>query len=399
MKMTQTQTLLPTVQLARAQPSKFPHVNQIGEATPPAFNGTVDDFVQSFSQTMDAASFKTLQQQTKNKVKKCTSCGKPCAFTLAHCNGCGCELSSVPISFTNNVFTGFIYGIHKGPFPFFISLRRQTPSILIFDDLLQLTTCHLNCIPTNVYIPDLRCLFENPVRGHALLLQMKQQTWEVALEQYLGNTEWRSKLLQDSASLTDDALATHVCAGLNYPPSQYQLHLQFMLPPFTPFHWNLYNGGGHFTLRRFFPIEYMLDALNAMGTSAIQNASSMDIDALIELVQQRYGVDYDAIHKACYDRYGASHRRLSNWSADDFDGIVSEDGKRVVARRMNSHSSSSDGERKEDVQPLSASDDAKIVANEDKLVLQNYGRPYSETGRPTGTYYKHAKTPPLPLWA
>ena len=85
-----------------------------------------------------------------------------------------------------------------------------------------------------MYIPDLRCLFENPVRGHALLLQMKQQTWEVALEQYLGNTEWRSKLLQDSASLTDDALATHVCAGLNYPPSQYQLHLQFMLPPFTP---------------------------------------------------------------------------------------------------------------------------------------------------------------------
>lgn len=34
---------------------------------------------------------------------------------------------------------------------------------------------------------------------------------------------------------------------------------------------------------------------------------------------------------------------------------------------------------------------ARDVAGKDKVVLQNYGRPYNDAGKPTGTYYKYAK--------
>ena len=33
----------------------------------------------------------------------------------------------------------------------------------------------------------------------------------------------------------------------------------------------------------------------------------------------------------------------------------------------------------------------KQVTGGDKLALQNYGRPYSDKGKPSGTYYQHAK--------
>jgi len=359
----------------------------------------VDEFIATHGKKLDINMLNTLSQQTKNKVKKCPSCDKACAFTLTNCNSCGFDLSQVSISYTSNVFTGFIYGIAKGPFPLFISLRSQSPNIMVFDDLLQLTTCHLNCIPTDVYVPDLRSLFENPARGLSLLLEMGDAVWTVAREQYLGNEEWRTKTLKNSISFSDDDLKSHTCVGLNYPPSQYQLHLQFMLPPFMPFQWNLYQQGTHFTPRRFFPVEYMLEVLEKMSKEkkTIPNASSMDIDVLIDLIQQEYSIDYNAIHKTCYDRYGASHLQLSNWLPEDFDGIVQNDGAvKLINRNGNDNGpTNAKGEKKEEEQVL----DITAVAAKDKLALQNYGRPYNvENGRPVGTYYKYAKYPPLATW-
>ena len=369
-------------QLALAKPSAFPHVNQCCEQTAPAFAGSVDEFVTSSQ--LDPNAKARLHNQTKNKVKKCASCGKPCAFTLTNCNQCGDDLTALPVTFTNNVFTGFIYGIQKGPFPFFMSLRKQTEQILVFDDLLATSPCHLNCVPTDVYIPDLRTLFENPTRGHALLLQMQMEAGSVARTQYLGNAEWRAKILKDTVAVSDSDMLSHVCAGLNYPPSQYQLHLQFILPPFTPFHWHMYQQGTHFTPRRFFPIEYMLAALSAMSSTnaTVPHAATMDIDSIIDIVKTQHGVDYDAMHQQCYARYGASHARLSNWDPNDFDAVV-VNGTEVVRNAS--------GENKE--QELLT---VKGVGAHDKNVLQNYGRPYNEeNGRPTGTFYKYAKVPPL----
>jgi hypothetical protein len=162
-----------------------------------------------------------------------------------------------------------------------------------------------------------------------------------------------------------------------------------MLPPFTPFHWKVYKNGGHFTSRRFFPVEYMLEALSAMGTSGIPNASSLDIDVIIDQVKQKHGVDYNVVYQKCYARYGESHTRLSNWSPDDFENSLTTDG--VLMRSTNDSES---GEAKTDELV-----DMSVVAAGDKMVLQNYGRPYDErSGRPTGTFYKFTKAPPLPEW-
>ena len=378
----------------------FPHVNQPGiEQTPPTFNGSVDEFVQSFADKLDDSGMEKLQRQTKNKTKKCANCGKACAYTLTACNQCGSELVSVAITYTNNIFTSFIYGIAKGPFPFIISLRQQTDNILVFDDLLALTTCHLNCIPTDVYVPDLRSLFEDPARGRALLVRMKDESTKVLRQQFLNNQEWRLKLLKDSTSISDEEICSHVCAGLNFPPSQYQLHLQFMLPPFTPYHWNVYKNGGHFTSRRFFPIEYMLEALEAMGTNGILNASSLDIDMIIDQVKEQCGVDYEVVYQKCYARYGESHIRLSNWSSVDFKNELTADGVLMEKRSGESSESGESDESGEAKTDGAASLDMNAVAAEDKMVLQNYGRPYDEgSGRPSGTFYKFTKAPPLPEW-
>ena len=34
----------------------------------------------------------------------------------------------------------------------------------------------------------------------------------------------------------------------------------------------------------------------------------------------------------------------------------------------------------------------------DKAVLQNFGRPYTAAGKPSGTYYKFARTERVPEW-
>lgn len=46
---------------------------------------------------------------------------------------------------------------------------------------------------------------------------------------------WRQKHFAGADQLTETDLRGLVAAGFNSPPSQYQLHMQFMLPPFLPF--------------------------------------------------------------------------------------------------------------------------------------------------------------------
>ena len=45
-------------------------------------------------------------------------------------------------------------------------------------------------------------------------------SWDVARTKFLGDATWRGKILRDAGDLSDEELKGHVCAGLNYPPSQ-----------------------------------------------------------------------------------------------------------------------------------------------------------------------------------
>ena len=96
---------------------------------------------------------------------------------------------------------------------------------------------------------------------------------------------------------------------------------------------------------------------------------------------------YDKIWRDCYKRYGDDHRRFSQWNINDFDyaAYISQDKKdevKVFEASDLSHS----------VQSV----DVDKTRKTDKTVLQNYGRPYTKEGKPTGSYYKYAKSPPLP---
>ncbi len=429
--------------LAAARPAAFDgcRVDQRCAKTDPAFAGSVDEFVAAALEGAAVAAaaddpaadpaaearLARLHRQTRNRVKKCPACGKANAYTLPNCNSCGQDLAHVAEGFTNNVFTGFIFGVARGPFPFTISLRAQTERMLVFDDLLALTTCHLNCIPTDVYIPDLRSLFADPPRGLETLRRMHAAAWAVTREQFLGNAAWRAKMLREDGGgggsygesgaagagagageppaprLSDEALKAHVCAGLNYPPSQYQLHLQFMLPPFTPFHWQLYQNGGHFTPGRFFPVEYVLAALEAMADAPLPGAPGMPIEEIVSHVRREHGVDYEVFYRAAYARYGRSHQQLANWTPSDFSALVVGESGGGGDRRVVGAADLAGGAGAAGGPPAGGAGGAAAAAAAvstvlaaDKMALQNYGRPYSAEGRPTGTYYQFAKAAPLP---
>jgi len=338
----------------------FPHVHHVPEKFEAQIAANFDDFVEGNAQ------FKSWNA-CKNKVKKCPSCTKAVAFSMSKCNNCGTDITTVSISYTPNIFIGFMFGIQKGPFPLTISLRHQCENYLVFDDVLSLTSAHLNAIPTSKYIPDFRHLFARPTEGKAIVRELQDRAWSVLQKQFLTNAAWKKRVLRKGESITTADIAKHVIAGFNYPPSQYQLHLQYMLPPFLPFQYYQYLRGLHFTKGRFVPIEYAL-AVFELGVPYPVTADTT-LEALFDFYKVR-GVDYNAIWEYEYKRYGESHRALSNWQREDFSYVFSA-GKAYRGKEL-----------------VEGVDESKTQAN-DKLVLQNYGRPYD--GKPTGTYYKFAK--------
>jgi hypothetical protein len=122
-----------------------------------------------------------------------------------------------------------------------VSLRYEDEESLVFDDLLALSPCHLNSVPTTAYIPDWRYLLKDPAQGLALIDRLFGRCWQAVEEQFYADEAWRAKILKSGVTLAQ--LKDHVVAGFNYPPSQYHLHIQFIVPPFLPFQWALYLQG------------------------------------------------------------------------------------------------------------------------------------------------------------
>jgi len=350
----------------------FSYVNQNIEQTDAKFEGTISEFLEKVQGA--------LPYQLHNKVKLCPNCDKVNAYTLLFCNSCCEDLSKVDIGWTDNVFTGFIFGISRTKFPLIISIRYQDERLLVFDDLLQLTPCHINCIYTAAYLPDMRCLFERPKEGLALLEEMFGVSWESLKKDFLGNEAFRRKVLPHTLNLSDKEIRQHVIAGLNFPPSQYQIHLQFMLPPMMPFHYHMYTNGRHFCRDRFFPYEYVTAALKAL-TEPLIGARDMDMNDIVKHVSSTTVVNYHQYFGDCYKRYGNSHRALAAWDPADFEKVIVNGVNICRASDM----------------ALCEKQDLSGTKKADTLALQNYGRPFVNN-RPSGTFYKYAKNPPLSNW-
>lgn len=95
-------------------------------------------------------------------------------------------------------------------------------------------------------------------------------------EQFLSRADWRSSVLRSGVQLSDAELVRMVCAGFNYPPSQYQLHLQFIMLPLLPFQYEQYLRGIHFTHGRFFPLQYVRAVLALDAPMAIDDNTPIE---------------------------------------------------------------------------------------------------------------------------
>merc|ERR1711865_1117685 len=97
---------------------------------------------------------------------------------------------------------------------------------------------------------------------------MDDAAWEAMSTCFLDDEAFCSKALSAAGrALPREEMRKHVIAAFNLPPSQFQLHLQYMLPPLTPQHMALWQRGVHFTSMRHFPLEYMLAALSAFDAA------------------------------------------------------------------------------------------------------------------------------------
>merc|ERR1712232_244529 len=108
-------------------------------------------------------------------------------------------------------------------------------------------------------------------------------------------------------------------AGMNCPPSQYQLHLQFIHAPLLPFHYALALQYKHFHYGRFFPFEYMRAAL-AMGDKVRMDIKEdTEMQDIINHVNS-LGVSYDEYQNRLQTKFRELQQRFTPWKEDDFEG-------------------------------------------------------------------------------
>eukprot|EP00747_Dinoflagellata_sp_TGD_P078411 gnl/TRDRNA2_/TRDRNA2_160060_c0_seq2.p1 gnl/TRDRNA2_/TRDRNA2_160060_c0~~gnl/TRDRNA2_/TRDRNA2_160060_c0_seq2.p1 ORF type:complete len:412 (+),score=74.10 gnl/TRDRNA2_/TRDRNA2_160060_c0_seq2:86-1237(+) len=355
--------------LAGAIAARFLHVDMpagCGQAQA-KFVGGFDEFIKGAP---------SVEPQAYNLMKKCPGCGKPCAVNMKNCNNCNTDLTAVAESKGTNLFVGMIFGIDKVPFPLKISLRSETPSMMVFDDPLAITRAHVLAVPTHCHCPDVRSLFVHPAAGLKLITDMDQAAWDALKSGHLASDEWRKQALSpEGYTLPVDDLRPHVVRAFNLPPSQYQIHMQYMLPPLLPSHLGVLNRGGHFVKLRHFPVAYVQEALQKLVDEgkSFSEALSWDASKLVEAIAN-IGLDYEAAHKKDWDHLVDSNNFLANFDPADFEFAVL--GDKVVG--------------KDTSEQVEGAPSTKDLDGADKLALQGYGRPYVD-GKPSGMYYKYAR--------
>lgn len=349
------------------------------KTTSPAVPGTIAEYIAKRAGTPQAA---LAQSVLLNKVRVCPACGKPNGFTLATCNGCQRDLSAVGTSFTNNLFSAFMLGIEREPrFPLTLSLRAETDRLMVFDDPLALSPMHFCAVPTTAFIPDWRYLTLRPRDGLAVSQELVQACNRAAEAQFLSDPMWCSSLLAPGAFDVKDMIM-----GYNYPPSQGQLHLQYMLPLLMPHQYMMFLRGVHYTVKRFFPLAFVESCLREL----VERGDHLDaadlerpVEAFLDVLRAKCGVHYYEEHEAFLERVGRQQQQLANWKRESFGGVARlGDGAKADELSFEPFDEAGEGRRT----PATES----AVYEREKRILQNYGRSRGD-GTPSMGYYTYAK--------
>eukprot|EP00439_Symbiodinium_sp_Y106_P077234 s573_g16.t1 len=354
-----------------------------------------------------------------NDVKVCDRCGRPCAHNQKACQGCGHTLENVPITQTENVMMGFIFGVERTlKFPLMISIRRQTDHVIVFDDLLAMLhgyaslnityQKHCCCMvvhmspqrsPDKPLLPgrpsdglhmylavgqksdvglrvqDWRWLLRDPSTALGLLDEMEGEAWQATLS-FFSDEQW----FQLAAIPISVAFAVDCAASDAIPSLEAELEQQLCLFVVgdAEFSSRKLLDGLHAQRGRWFPLEYVrriLDELVAEGKTFDIRADT-PVDEIIQYFNSK-----GEVWAECYQKYCASYA-LSNWKAEDFKYVVLEGQVHEIQEALpGGHVRVGN---KLHLDPVS-------LHNEDKMLLQNYGRRSESGGKPSGTYYKHHK--------
>jgi len=337
----------------------FPTVPILPDRAEPAFVGTLDDV---------ARAHPLIAPCLYNEAKICAGCGKPCVWMLTACNSCGERLGDAPTK-TENVFAAFMLGVSTAGrgFPYQISLRRSTEHVLIFDDMLSLTPCHFNAISAKYYIPNWTFLLRAPRQGLELLDLLEAEIWTAAAP-FVNNLEFRKTMFRNVASEED--IQNSAISYFNCPPSIFQMHVQWMLPPLMPYQHFMVESKRHFPQSRAFPMTYVRQVL------ALDIPYDVQPTTLVEDIVKFYNdrVNYESHWRDFFQHCVQQTLNTQNWDPDDFDYVV-QDGKAHKFQVV---------EGSVEVGAPVEQELRKIQAK-DKAVLQNYGRPVVD-GKSSGTY-------------
>jgi len=356
----------------------------------PKFSGSVSEFIQAYS-----GPFPHIVRQLSNTVKICPKCRKSCAFSLSTCNNCSQSLVGEPISRGDNSLTGFIYGIrYCQNYDLGTSIRYEDRHFFVYDDIMQTTMIHLNSIPTFVYIPDFRYLFSRPMIGLGIVKDL-YRVGKIGAKKMFEQDAFVEKFYSVKAKEemnrlgVDEWIDANVFAGFNYPPSQCQLHLQFILPPYVPYHSVLLSEGKHGDLGRFFPYKFLVrvleTAVERSTTVPIEEIEKMTGTRLAEYLSEKFGVDYSAYFEACVRQNERVSDFCANWDSNDFEYVVID--KRIVVRK--------------DTGQVESGISAVDLIKKDQGVFQSYGKQHkkSEGEGVKLQYYSFAREPgSLPDW-
>eukprot|EP00931_Biecheleriopsis_adriatica_P006068 TRINITY_DN107526_c0_g1_i1.p1 TRINITY_DN107526_c0_g1~~TRINITY_DN107526_c0_g1_i1.p1 ORF type:complete len:438 (+),score=82.06 TRINITY_DN107526_c0_g1_i1:24-1337(+) len=376
----------------------YQRVDQKFNDSKPTFLGSISDFV---------AANPDLIEQMRNVAKKCAGCGKSCATILPFCNGCDRDLRDATEEYTENVCMAFIYGIESGArYPLALSLRLEEENVLVYDDLLARGSCHLNAIPSDCHLPDWRHLLRNPAEGRNLMKRLDDACWKAVQEQFWENDAWRTSNFRANAFRSAEDFRSQIYAGVNSVPSQFQIHLQYIVPAISPADYHQFLHGKRFVKDRWLPLEYVMSSLEALehsGSEELKDAHTMSMDAIFGAIARAGGPRYEDVYGDAIRRYNQTHRCCANWLPENFEVAVLVRHPTLRAELQGAGADSRATERlssevralREQNLKVSGAASLTIVQLEkkDKASLQSYGRPYVEDLPKAASYYAFARRP------
>lgn len=384
---------------------------------------TFDAFrVQYLDNSNDGTNGKiVLEKQLRNRVRKCPKCFKSCGESMVLCNGCSYDISNVECSYTTNVFTLFICSVEKlrNNIPLSISLRYESEDFIVMDDLNAMSLCHLLILPTSFYIPDVRHLFQHPEEGLQLVNKLLSLGIDVFKKQFLSNNEVSKYFYEDcnnkdgQENSFSEQFQKHLICCFNLPPSQFQIHMQFIFNPIVEsLRWDC--NTSHFLPGRCLLTEYVIESLSKLVelNTSIIGAATLNTEELINQIYKKTNVNYETY---MVNKFAGMYDIFENSSFyHDNDRLDKLYKYKVVHDDDNNNTVVVDIKSNEVIENFPMKNVTESI-KEDKKKLSNFGRRpnfnksnLSNNDEKDGeeednkkvylSYYSYGKKPPLKEW-